>query len=74
MITKIELRRDYAAKCWTARFHGWRTAFDPAERFPLPFTVEADLYQVAYAMRARHPKAEITNTVDGRTYTISFVK
>jgi hypothetical protein len=66
------LERDMQAKCWTAYFWGFPNL--PGCKLPLPYTIEAELYAVAYALRRQqHGNVEIVNKVANRRYSVSFV-
>jgi hypothetical protein len=69
---QIVLERDVQAKCWTAFFWGFDRP--PACKLPLPYTIDCDLYQVAYALRRQHGAVDIVNKIGDRRYSVSFVK
>jgi hypothetical protein len=68
---QIVLERDPLAKCRTAYF--WGFPHLPECKLPLPYTIEADLYAVAYALRRQHGNVEIVHQVADRRYTPSFI-
>jgi hypothetical protein len=67
---QIVLERDMQAKCWTAYF--WGFANLPECKLPLPYTIEADLYAVAYALRRQHGNVGILHKTGDRRYSVSF--
>jgi hypothetical protein len=72
IIRTIVLERDVQAKCWTGRFSGFEQF--PVCPLPLPYSVDSDLYAVAYALRDRHgPVAIVNQEPNGRRYAVSFV-
>jgi hypothetical protein len=69
---QIVLERDMQAKCWCAWFWGFDNL--PHCKLPLPWTTDADVYAVAYALRDKHGPVDIVNKVGDNRYSITFVK